>query len=207
MYSRRLNSSSPALKTSSLGIGMPTTRWMIGPVSLVILRPIGSTFSIHHLRRLGQGEEAKRLAGRRRVDDDHVVQAGVVVVGDPEQRPDLVHAGQDRHLLGHDLVEASPAQDRCGVLLDPSPVARDVVEDVRLLRPQVRRDLERHGAELAVERVAEAVGDVGRHHDRAVAAVGAGERGGGGDARLADAALSGVDEDAGHAAPARGPRF
>ena len=37
MYSSRPSSSSPALKTSSLGIGMPTTRWMSGPVSLVIL--------------------------------------------------------------------------------------------------------------------------------------------------------------------------
>ena len=49
MCSSRRKSSSPASKTSSPGIGMPTTRWMSGPVSLVMRRPIGSIFSIHHL--------------------------------------------------------------------------------------------------------------------------------------------------------------
>jgi hypothetical protein len=122
-----------------------------------------------------------------------------VMVGDPQQRTDLVHAGQDGHLLGHDLVQAAPAQDRCGVLLDPAPVARDVEEDVRLLRPEVRRDLQRRRTELAAEGVAQAVRDVGGHHDRPVAPIGAGQRGGRGDARLADAALAGVHEDAGHA--------
>ena len=97
--------------TSSHGIGTPTTRWMIGPPSLVTLRPIGAIFSIHH-RRLGQRQEAQRLAGRRRVDDDHVVAAGVDVVGDPQQVAELVHARQDRHLLGHHLVQPAPAQDR-----------------------------------------------------------------------------------------------
>ena len=52
------------------------------------------------LDRFGQRQEAKRLAGGCRIDDDHVVEPRVVVVGDPEQTADLVHARQHGHLLG-----------------------------------------------------------------------------------------------------------
>ena len=37
---------------------MPTTRWMMGPVSLVIRRPMGSIFSIH--QRPASGMERRR---------------------------------------------------------------------------------------------------------------------------------------------------
>ena len=61
--------------------------------------------------RVGQRQEPERLAGRRRIDHDHVVVAGVDVVADPEEVAELVHPGQDGHLLGHDLVEAAPREE------------------------------------------------------------------------------------------------
>ena len=82
------------------------------------------------------------------------------MVGDPQQVAELVHAGQDGHLLGHDLVEAVPAEQLRHVGLDRAPVALDVVVDVRLLPPQVGHELGRLGTERNVERVGEAVGDV-----------------------------------------------
>src|SRR5262249_35462582 len=78
------------------------------------------------------------------------------------------------------------------------PIACDVVVDVRLLAPQVRRNLRRLGAEVEVEGVRKAVRDVRRQHDRPVAALRAQERGCRGDARLADTALARVQDDPGH---------
>ena len=147
---------------------------------------------------LWKRQEAQRLAGRRCVHHDHVVQPRVVVVGDPEQAADLVHAGQHGHLLGQHVVQAAPAKHAGRVFLDPPPVARYVVEDVRLLPPQVRTDLDRLGSELHAEHVTQAVRDVGRQHHGPLPRGGTGERGGGRDARLPHAALAGVQEDAAH---------
>jgi hypothetical protein len=147
---------------------------------------------------VGQREESEGLAGRGGVDDDHVVVARVDVVADPEQVAELVHPRQDGHLLGHHLIEPAPREQLRDVVLDRPPVAGDVVVDVRLLTVEVRCDLRRLGAEGRVERVGEAVGDVGREDDRPEPAISAQERGRGGDARLPDAALAGVEEDAGH---------
>jgi len=122
------------------------------------------------------------------------------VVGDPEQVAELVHAGQDGHLLGHHLVEAAPGEELADVGLDRLPVAGDVVVDVRLLPVEVWSDPGRLRPERDVVGVGQAVGDVRREHDRAEAPVGAQQRGRRGDARLAHAALAGVEEDPGHGA-------
>ena len=122
------------------------------------------------------------------------------VITDPEQVAQLVHARQHGHLLGHHLVEAAPLEEAREVGLDRAPVARDVEEHVRLMGPQVRRDLARRGPDRHVQRVRQAVRDVGRDDQRAHAALGAQHGRRGGDARLADAALAGVDEDARHRA-------
>jgi len=45
------------------------------------------------LHRLWQRQQPKRLARGRSVHDHHVVVARVVVIGDPQERTDLVHAG------------------------------------------------------------------------------------------------------------------
>ena len=149
--------------------------------------------------RLGQREQPQRLAGRRRVDHDHVVLALVVVVADPQQVAELVHAGQHGHLLGHDLVEAAPANRLDEVRLDRAPVARDVEEDVGLLGPQVRRDLARRRAERACRSASARLCAMSVETTmRAQAALGAQHRGRRRDARLADAALAGVQQDASH---------
>ena len=198
MCSSRWNSSSPALKTSSPGIGMPVTRPTIGLVSWAIRRWIGYTFSSHQLAGLGQTEKTERLAGRRCVDDDDVELATVVVLGDPEQAGELVHPGQDAHLLGHHVVEAAPPQNARYVRLDRAPVLIDVVEDLGLLAPQVRAESGRLGSERTVEGVGEAVRRVRRQDDRPMAAIGREQTGRGGHAGLADAALAGVDDDPSH---------
>ena len=150
------------------------------------------------LHRLRQAEQAERLAGGRGIDHDDVVVARVVVLCDPEQAADLVHARQDRHLLGQDLVEPTPAQDRCGVFLDLSPVAADVEEDVGLLAPQVRRHLDRLRAELAPEGVAQAMSDVGREDHGPIPTLRADQRRGSRHARLADPSLAGIEQDSRH---------
>jgi hypothetical protein len=94
------------------------------------------------------------------------------VVGDPQQIAELVHAREDGHLLGHDLVESAPREELGDIGLDRAPVALDVVVNVRLLAVQVRCQVGRLGAERPIERVGQAVGDVGRQHDRPVAALG-----------------------------------
>ena len=143
----------------------------------MIRRPSGSTFCIHQLRRLRQREQAQRLAGRRRVDDDDVVRAGVVVVGDPQQRarPRPCRAGP-----------SSPRPSRRPALASAGPMRRTPGSGPSsALTLKKTSDSCAHrfgtissgvGPSSTVEGVAQAVGDVGRHHDRAVAAIGAGQR-------------------------------
>ena len=123
--------------------------------------------------RLGQAEQSERFAGRRGVDDDHVVVIRLDVVGDPQQVAELVHPRQDGHLLGQDLVQPAPAEELGHVALDRRPVASDVVVDVRLLAPEIRCEGGRLRPERAVEGVGQAVGDIGREDDRPMAALGA----------------------------------
>jgi hypothetical protein len=165
---------------------------MTGPPIRETRRPMGAIRSTH-----------QRFTSRRCVHDDHVEFALVDVIGDPQQVAQLVHPWQDAHLLGEHLVEAVPAEELRDVGLDRPPVAADVEVDVRLLAPQVRRDLRGLRAEWHVEGVGKAVSDVGRQHDRPVAAGGAQEGRRCRDARLADAALAGVEEDPYHVVSGR----
>ena len=120
------------------------------------------------------------------------------MVGDPEEVAQLIHARQDGHLLGHDLVEAVPAEEVDDVRLDGLPVARDVEVHVGLLAPEVGGQGDGLRADGQVEGVRQAVGDVRGEDECPIAALGAEHRGGGGDARLADATLARVEQDAGH---------
>src|SRR5205823_5256620 len=85
--------------------------------------------------------------------------------------------------------------------LNDSPVALDVVVHVGLLGPQVESQFGRFGTERDLERVRQAVGDVGRQDHRAQPAFGAQQRRCGRDTGLADAAFAGVQDDACHRDP------
>ena len=93
---------------------------------------------------------------------------------------------------------SAPAQDRNSrrELLDLAPVLLEALLRVDLLAEQLRRDLGQLGADLALERVGEAVRGVGGHHERPRALLRDAERRRGGDGRLADAALAGEHDDA-----------
>src|SRR5260370_1071954 len=64
-----------------------------------------------------------------------------------------------------------------------------------ILREEVGRNLGGFVAEANVEAVAEAVRSVGAHHQRAIAEARATYSGCSGDGRLADATLSGIEDD------------
>jgi hypothetical protein len=115
---------------------------------------------------------------------------------DLEQAEQLVHARRDGQLLRRDAVDAALDEHLAEPLLHGAPVALELVLGRHLLRPQPVADLLRGRAEGRLERVAEAVRGVGRHHDRLEARRGAPARGRGGDGRLADAALAGVEDRA-----------
>jgi hypothetical protein len=117
------------------------------------------------------------------------------VVADPQQVAQLVHAGQDGHFLGHDLIEAAPREETREVGLDRAPVLADVEEHVGFVGPEVGRDLTRRRADGHVEGVGEAMGDVGRDDQRLEPALGAQNRRRRGDAGLAHSPFAGVEQD------------
>jgi hypothetical protein len=59
-------------------------------------------------RALRHGQQAQGLAGGSAVEDDRVEGARVVMLGDPEQARQLVHARDNGRLLGHHVVDPTP---------------------------------------------------------------------------------------------------
>jgi hypothetical protein len=147
-------------------------------------------------RDVREGEQAQRLTSGSAVDDHGVVLRGLVVAAQREQAEQLVEAGRHRQLFGGDPIDAAREQDVAEPVLDRRPVPLQLVLRVHLLAPQPLRHRRRLAAELDAERVREAVGGVGREHDRAQAVRRAAPRRGRGDRRLADAALAGVEDRA-----------
>ena len=90
-----------------------------------VLQPPG-----HHF---GEAQQPQRLARRRAVDDHRVVRLVVVVRQQVQQPGQLFHAGEHRHLLGDDLVEAAPCHEDAEPLLELAPVDVDLAEDIEFL--------------------------------------------------------------------------
>ena len=155
---------------------------------------------------VGKCEQLQGLAGRRAVDDQHVVLGALRVVLDPHQRGDLVHPGRVGDLLGHDLVEALGGENLDRVLVELRPVPLHLVQRRDLVRPEVVGDLGERRAELDVERVAQGVGGVRAHDHRAIAGLRAVHGGRRGDRGLAHAALA-CEEDHAHRTECRREAF
>ena len=90
-------------------------------------------------RDVGEREQPQRLAGRRAVDDEHVVLAALVMALDRQQREQLVGAGRHGELVGGDAVDAALDEHLAGPVLHRGPVGLELVLRGDLLRPQARR--------------------------------------------------------------------
>src|SRR5438067_11910686 len=90
------------------------------------------------------------------------------MLGDPEEARKLIHPGKNGKLLREHVVEAAPLEDTLHITLDRSPVAADVVIDVRLLAPEVFHNARRLPAEREIKGVGKRVSDVGRDAERAL---------------------------------------
>src|SRR6266487_4195430 len=88
------NSRSTLSYTCSVGNGMSTKAPLNGKDAL---HP-----PAHDVRKR---EQPQRLSSRRGVDDDDVVLARLAVAVDPQKIGQLVHAGQDSQLVGHQTVD------------------------------------------------------------------------------------------------------
>ena len=161
---------------------------------------------------LGQGEQAQRLGGGGAVDDDDVPVAAVGLVRERGEGGDLLDAREGGQLVGDDGVDAHRVEDTEEVVAHDLPVGLDA--GVRADREGVQARLDLVGVapgpggpQVDVEGVPEAVGGIRRHDERAQAGTGGADRGGGGGRRLADAALAGDEDDAGHGGAQASTRF
>ena len=148
-------------------------------------------------QRLGQREQAQRLRGRPAVDDHDLPRTGL---GEPphlRQREQVLDAGQHRELVGEDLVDPDPGQQRPQVPLQGAPraVEQHPGVDVRGAQPPDARQLTRLTGELGVERVTQGVRRVRRHHQRLASRPRQGGGGGRGQGGLPDPALAGEQHD------------
>ena len=186
---------STSSKTASLGSGTSNRPRAIGRAADITRRSHEKTFSSHQLATSGNdssrsvspvGAQSTTIASNSRV---------LVVALDLEQREQLVHPGRHGQLLGRDAVHAALGEQVAEPLLHGVPVALHLLLGLHLLAPN------RFGPigvgsppELRLERVGERVGRVRREHHGAQAGVRAAAGGGGGHARLADAALARVED-------------
>ena len=176
---------------------MPTTRCTNGPVSAVT-RCRSARSSPSTSDRLGQREQAqasRRSARRRPRSRRSRPQSWWSAI-----QSRLTSSMPGRTVISSAITSSRPRQASTlgGVLLDPAPVLRDVVEDVRLLGPQVRRDLRRLRGRPVPRRRRPGCARCRSTGPWYRSPRGAGHRGGGGYARLPDAALAGVQQDPGH---------
>ncbi len=141
---------------------------------------------MEHGERIGEAQHAQRRAGRRAVDDADIEVAERFDLADRAQRDQLLEAREDQHFLGEQLV-GTLAQQLSQPVLDRRPRARQLVEHGDLLRDDVRRDLDGPRAHRPPERVADAVGRIGREQEDAVTVLGGADRRRGCERRLADA--------------------
>jgi hypothetical protein len=129
--------------------------------------------------RVWSGSEVLGLDDAMSRDHDWGLRLQVFV---PDSESARVESALDQHL-------PEPA-------LDGRPVALELVLRRHLLRPEVRAELGRLGADRLLEDVGERVRRVRREHDRAQAGGRAAARCGRGDGRLADTALARVEDRA-----------
>ena len=161
--------------------------------SSCVSRP--NTLSSHQRATSGNDSSRSVSPGRRAVDDDRVPLAGLPVALDLQQAEQLVAAGRHAELLGGDAVHAALGQHAAEPALHaatscarappgPAPAGRT--------GRRRRRSARRRPASRARRR-ASARGPW-RARSRARPAAAMRRAGGGGDRRLADAALPGVED-------------
>ena len=89
------------------------------------------------LERRRKRDEPQRLPGGRAVEDEDVESLLARVLVHVEERRNLLHAREDRELLGEHLLDAGDREQRRDVPRDVLPVAADLLGDVDLLDPEV----------------------------------------------------------------------
>ena len=142
---------------------------------------------------VGEGEEPQRLPGRGAVDHHAVEVVRLVVALDPEQRKELSIPGGT--VVGRD--RPRPAR-RAGLRASPGRRPSGAPSRAEPAPPGRRGLAERRGlsAQSDLERVGEAVRRIGRENHRPAPGGGAATSRGRSHARLPDAALPGVQDDA-----------
>jgi hypothetical protein len=120
-------------------------------------------------------QHAQRGARGRAVDDADVEVTARLDVAHRAQRHELLEPREDQQLLGSELAVVAREQRR-EPGLDLRPRAVELRERGHLLRDDALGDLDRARADGPAERVAEAVGRIGRHHADAVAVLGSAQR-------------------------------
>ena len=114
---------------------------------------------------------------------------------DVDEAEDLVQPRDHRQLLGLDRLDPCPAHQLDDVVLDLTPVGLQPLLRIDLLGPEQVRDLDRLVPDLDIERIGQGVGGIRAHHQGSMAGLRRPDGGGGRDGRLADAALSGEQQD------------
>src|SRR5581483_8587344 len=97
--------------------------------------------------------------------------------------------------IGLDLGQPLPPQEFRELILDLAPAASGLLQYVDLLRVEAVTDLEWCCTQPNGEHIAETVGDVGAHHERAMTQRCRPHGGCRRQGRLADAALAGVEDE------------
>jgi hypothetical protein len=146
--------------------------------------------------RLGQAEQPQRLRGGTAVDDHDLPQPALREAAHLTQGEQVLHAGQHGELVGHQLVDARAGQQRAEVVLEPGPRAVQQRPGVDVRGEEAGVEFCGLSPEVGLERIAERVRWVGG--DRQHLAAGAREDGcgGRGEGGLADASLTGEQDDA-----------
>ena len=142
-----------------------------------------------------QRQEPNRLRRRSAVDDHDVVVPRGAQRFDLGQREQLIEAREHRELFGLDRLDPGPVEHLQQPIADLRPVLLEPLPCIDLLRRTPRRHLDRYRSELHVERVTQRVGRIrGGDHDGTTIGCEA-QRGGGRGRGLADAALTGDEQD------------
>jgi len=105
------------------------------------------------LERFRHGQEADRLSRRRGVDDDAVEASLARLAIDVEKAHNLLHAGDDGHLLCYSFAHALLPQRVADKVLHLAPVLTDFFQDVDLLGEKVGGDLFRFRGQSHVQAI------------------------------------------------------
>ncbi len=145
--------------------------------------------------------EPQRLAGRRAINHNDVVDAFAGILVDVQEGDDVFHARHDRGFLRDNTVKPTAHQQIGDVFIDIAPVAPHLLLDVDLLEIEIVPDRHRTTFGRAeqfvghVEAVGETVREIEGHHDGLFAAGSQRHRGRSRGGGLADTTLAGHHDD------------